>query len=1036
MAGGIDRQVLIFSAMKKLSALLGCLAVYAMLSAQSFSPSLYNSMQWRMIGPHRGGRTVGAVGVPTQPNVFYIGVNNGGVWKSNDYGRTWNPIFDQMGTGSVGDIAVSESNPNVVYVGCGEGIQRPDLSVGDGVYRSTDAGKTWKNVGLKDGQQIGGIVIDPKNENRVFVAVLGHPYGPNTERGVYRSLDGGNTWERILYKDENTGAVQVAIDPNDPQTIYADMWAGRQGPWENGQWNGPESGLYKSTDGGTTWKHLTKGLPTPAQGLGRIGFGIAPTNSKRLYATVDAGRYGGIYRSDDAGESWQLMSSDGRYWGRGSDFAEVKVDPTNADIVYSANVVTWKSIDGGKTWTGFRGAPGGDDYHRIWINPLNPKIMLIALDQGGIVTVNGGETFSSFYNQPTAQFYHVSTDNQFPYNVYGGQQESGSVGISSRGNDGQISFREWHPVGVEEYGYVAPDPLDPNIIYGGKVTRFDKRTGQVQNIAPEAVRSGKYRFLRTAPVLFSPIDPKTLYFAGNVIFKTRDGGNSWQTISPDLTRESWDIPASVGIYTSDELKKMPRRGVVYTVAPSYKDINTLWAGTDDGYIQVTRDGGKTWKNVTPPEITSWSKVSLMDAGHFDNNTVYAAVNRSRCDDMRPYAYKTHDGGKTWQRIINGLPDNEPINVVREDPKRKGLLFAGSENAVYVSFDDGEHWQSLRLNMPATSIRDLVIKDDDLVLGTHGRSFWIMDDITPLRQISASLTAEKAVLYKPQTAIRVRWNMNTDTPIPQEEPGGQNPPDGAIINYYLAEKAQGEVTLEIKDAAGRSIRKYSSNDKAYEIPEVNIPLYWIRPQQLLSAEAGSHRFLWDMHYTPIDEPVSYPMTAIYQNTAPEKNSPWVLPGTYMITLTVNGRSYTQPLTIKMDPRVKTALPELQKQHTLSLTCYEGRLAARAAKEAITATAQKLKAAIAKGGSQTQALTQLEQEIAALEGVSRGRRGGAAAGSATFGSVESGFASLLSMLQESDMPLTTQMVAGVSQVQLQLKALQSKWAQLKKQAEALQ
>lgn len=1036
MAGGIDRPVPIFSFMKKLSALLGCLAVYAMLSAQNFSPSLYNSMQWRMIGPHRGGRTVGAVGVPTQPNVFYIGVNNGGVWKSNDYGRTWKPIFDQMGTGSVGDIAVAESNPNVVYVGCGEGIQRPDLSVGDGVYKSTDAGKTWKNVGLKDGQQIGGIVIDPKNENRVFVAVLGHPYGPNTERGVYRSLDGGNSWERVLYKDENTGAVQVAIDPNDSQILYADMWAGRQGPWENGQWNGPESGLYKSTDGGTTWKHLTKGLPTPAQGLGRIGFGIAPTNSNRLYATVDAGRYGGIYRSDDAGESWQLMSSDGRYWGRGSDFAEVKVDPTNADIVYSANVVTWKSVDGGKTWTGFRGAPGGDDYHRIWINPLNPKIMLIALDQGGIVTVNGGETFSSFYNQPTAQFYHVSTDNEFPYNVYGGQQESGSVGISSRGNDGQISFREWHPVGVEEYGYVAPDPLDPNIIYGGKVTRFDKRTGQVQNIAPEAVRSGKYRFLRTAPVLFSPIDPKTLYFAGNVIFKTRDGGNSWQTISPDLTRESWDIPASVGIYTSDELKKMPRRGVVYTVAPSYKDINTIWAGTDDGYIQVTRDGGKSWKNVTPPEISSWSKISLMDAGHFDNNTVYAAVNRIRCDDMRPYAYKTHDGGKTWQRITNGLPDNEPINVVREDPKRKGLLFAGSENAVYVSFDDGEHWQSLRLNMPATSIRDLVIKDDDLVLGTHGRSFWIMDDITPLRQISASLAAEKAVLYKPQTAIRVRWNMNTDTPLPQEEPGGQNPPDGAIINYYLAEKAQGEVTLEIRDAAGRTIRKYSSNDKPYEIPEVNIPLYWIRPQQLLSTEAGSHRFLWDMHYTPIDEPVSYPMTAIYQNTAPEKNSPWVLPGNYTVTLTVNGRSYTQPLTVKMDPRVKTALPELQKQHTLSLTCYEGRLAARAAKEAITATTQQVKAAIAKGGSQSNALTQLEQEIAALEGVSRGRRGGAAAGTATFGSVESGFASLLAMLQESDMPPTTQMVAGVNQVQAQLKELQVKWAQLKKQADALQ
>ncbi|MES2003690.1 MAG: glycoside hydrolase [Bacteroidota bacterium] len=1023
--------------MKKLSLILLCGMIATAIQAQPFSASLFNSMQWRMIGPHRGGRTVGAVGVPSQPSVFYIGVNNGGVWKTNDYGRTWKPIFDQMPTGSVGDIAVSESNPNVIFVGSGEGIQRPDLSVGDGVYKSIDGGKTWKNMGLRDGQQIGDIIIDPKNENRIFVAVLGHPYGPNTERGVYRSLDGGSTWERILYKDENTGAIQVNFDPNNPNTLYADLWAGRQGPWENGQWNGTESGLYKSTDGGNTWTHLTKGLPTPQQGLGRIGFTIAPTNSKRLYATVDAGKSGGIYRSDDAGESWTNINSDGRFWGRGSDFAEVKVDPTNADIVYSANVVTWKSTDAGKTWTGFRGAPGGDDYHRIWINPNDPKIMLIALDQGGIVTVNGGETFSSWYNQPTAQFYHVNTDNAFPYNVYGGQQESGSVGIASRGNDGQITFREWHPVGVEEYGYVAPDPLDPNIIYGGKITKYDKRTGQVQNIAPEAVRSGKYRFLRTAPVLFSPIDPKTLYYAGNVLFKTNNGGNSWDIISPDLTRESWDVPASVGIYTSDEMKKMPRRGVIYTIAPSYKDINTIWAGTDDGLIQVTRDGGKNWKNVTPPEITSWSKISLMDAGHFDNNTVYAAVNRIRCDDMQPYAYKTNDGGKTWKLITNGLPANEPINVVREDPKRKGLLYAGSENAVYVSFDEGEHWQSLRLNMPATSIRDLVIKDDDLVLGTHGRGFWIMDDITPLRQISASLAAEKAILYKPQTAIRVRWNMNTDTPLPQEEPGGQNPPDGAIINYYLSDKAQGEVTLEILDVAGRLVRKYSSNDKQYEIPAVNIPLYWIRPQQLLSADAGSHRFLWDMHYAPVEEPVSFPMTAIYENTAPDKNSPWALPGTFTAKLTVNGKSYMQTFNLKMDPRVKTSSLDIQKQHSLSLICYEGRLSSLKAREEIAAADKQVKELIAKGGTSAETLTKLEQEIAALEGIARGRRGGGGAPNTapTFGGVESAFNGLLGILHDTDMPPTTQTITGVSQTQVQFKELQAKWGSLKKQVDAV-
>ena len=876
-------------------------------------------MQWRMIGPHRGGRTVGAVGVPQQPNVFYMGVNNGGVWKTNDFGRTWKPIFDEQPTGSIGDVAVALSNPDIVYAASGEGIQRPDLSVGDGIYKSADAGKTWINTGLKDGQQIGGLAVDPKNEDIVFAAVLGHPYGPNTERGVFRTKDGGKNWERVLYKDENTGAVQVAIDPKNSSIIYADLWAGRQGPWENGRWSGPESGLFKSTDGGTTWKKLINGLPTTGQGLGRIGFCIAPTNTNRLYATVDASDLGGIYKSEDAGESWKLINKDERYWGRADDFAEIKVDPANADIVYSASVVVWKSLDAGNTWSAFRGAPGGDDYHRIWINPDNPKILLLGSDQGAIITVNGGETFSSWYNQATAQFYHVSTDNAFPYNVYGGQQESGSVGIASRGNDGAISFREWHPVGAEEYAYVAADPLNPNIIYGGKISRYDKRTGQTQNISPEPVRSGKVRFIRTAPVLFNPIDKKTLYYAGNVLFKTLDGGNSWQTISPDLSRESWDIPASVGIYTSDQLKKMPRRGVIYTVAPSYVDINTIWCGTDDGLIHVTKDGGKTWKNVTPPSITSWSKVSLMDASHTDVNTAYAAVNRIRLDDMKPHIYKTNNGGKTWKEIVNGLP-NGPINVVREDPIRKGLLFAGSETAVYVSFDQGEHWQSLRLNMPATSIRDLVIKDDDLVIGTHGRSFWILDDISPLRLMSPKLTAEKAILFKPQNAYRVRWNTYTDTPVPQEEPAGENPPDGAIINYYLDEKATNTISLEIANSKGEVVRKYTSADTMYTVPAVNIPLYWIRPQQILSGEPGAHRFLWDMHYDPLNTPASYPIAAVYHNTAPGLTSPWVMPETYTIKLTVNTKSYTQPLTVKMDPRVKTTTKNLQLQHDLSVLCY--------------------------------------------------------------------------------------------------------------------
>jgi photosystem II stability/assembly factor-like uncharacterized protein len=534
--------------------------------------------------------------------------------------------------------------------------------------------------------------------------------------------------------------------------------------------------------------------------------------------------------------------------------------------------------------------------------------------------VNGGETYSSWYNQPTAQFYHVSTDNAFPYNVYGGQQESGSVGIASRSNDGNISFREWHPVGVEEYGYVAADPLDPNIIYGGKITKYNKLTGQVQNISPEPVRTGKVRFIRTAPVLFSPVDNKTLFFAGSVIFKTTTGGDTWEQISPDLTRETYDIPESVGIFNTPDLKTMARRGVVYALAPSYQDINTIWAGTDDGLIHITKDGGKHWKNITPSTLTSWSKVSMIDASRFDNNTAYVAVNRIRCDDMTPHIYKTNDGGVTWKKIINGLP-NEPINTVREDAVRKGLLFAGSENAVYFSLDAGENWQSLRLNMPATSIRDLVIKDDDIVIGTHGRSFWILDNITPLRQLKVNAQKE-TTLYKPQQAIRVRWNMNTDTPLPPEEPAGENPPDGAVIDYYLNNNAD-EVQLNIFNDKGTLIRSFSNKDSLYNIPDVNIPLYWIRPQQILSAKQGAHRFLWDMKYNPLNIPVEYPMTAVIHNTDPVATAPWVMPGNYTVKLTVNNKVYAQSFTVKMDPRVKTPMIQLQKQHDLSVICYEGR-----------------------------------------------------------------------------------------------------------------
>ncbi|HRA40390.1 MAG TPA: hypothetical protein PK108_07525, partial [Pyrinomonadaceae bacterium] len=893
---------------------------------QKVDASLYQSMEWRMIGPFRAGRTVGAVGIPSQPNVFYIGLNNGGVWKTTDAGRTWKPIFDDQPTGSIGDIALAPSNPNVIYVGSGEGLQRPDLATGDGMYRSRDGGKTWAHLGLRDGQQIASIAVDPKDENHLFVAVLGHPYGPNEERGIYRSTNGGDTFDRVLYKDENTGAMQVEFDPRNSQIVYADLWAGRQGPWENGAWQGKESGLFKSTDGGSTWTKLSGGLPTIEQGLGRIGFTISRSNPSKLYATVDANpKFAGIYASNDSGENWSLVNGDPRLWGRGSDFAELRVHPTDPNTIFVANVSSHKSTDGGKTFTSFKGAPGGDDYHRIWINPDHPDVMLFATDQGATITVNGGESWSSWYNQPTAQFYHVNTDNRYPYWVCGGQQESGSACVASRGRTGAVGAWDWETVGVEEYGYVAPDPLDPDIVYGGKLTRFDRLTRHVQNIAPEAVRTGKYRFLRTAPVIFSPVDNKSLFYGGNVIFKTMNGGNSWDVISPDLSREKWDVPKSVGIYATTEMETMSRRGVVYTVAPSYKDINTIWAGTDDGLIHVTRNGGKSWSNITPPELKSWAKVSLIDAGRFDANTAYAAVNTFRLDDLRPHIYRTHDGGKTWKEIVKGIPDGGIVNAVREDPVRKGLLYCGTEQAVYFSTDDGENWQPLRLNMPAISIRDLVIKDDDLVVGTHGRGFWILDDVTPLRQLGPSIASSNATLFTPQLATRVKRSLHTDTPFPPEEPAGKNPPDGAIINYYLKQPSKSPIVLEITDAAGRFIRKFSSDDKPLDVSnsKINPPSYWIRPFQPLKNEAGMQRFTWDLLYpNPSANSYDLPISAIYKDTPWVPQGPAVLPGVYNVSLTVDGRKVTQKLTVRIDPRVKTSAIGLKQQFDLSIEAYQG------------------------------------------------------------------------------------------------------------------
>jgi photosystem II stability/assembly factor-like uncharacterized protein len=854
------------------------------------------------------------------------------------------------------------------------------------MYRSDDAGRSWTKLGLEDAQQIAAVAADPKNADRAFVAVLGHPYGPNGTRGIFRTRDAGKTWEKVLYRDADTGGAAVALDPGDADTVYAALWSARQGPWENGEWEGPGTGLFKSTDGGTTWREIGKGLPGFAGGGGRIGFGIAPSDPKRIYATVD-GRHeekseGGIFVSDDAGETFVKVNGEKRLWGRGSDFAEIKVHPWSKDNVWVANTSVYRSRDGGRTFEPVRGAPGGDDFHTIWFHPEKPGVILLAADQGAIVSVNGGATWSSWYNQPTAQLYHVSTDDRFPYWVYGGQQESGSAGVASRGDDGAITSRDWHPVAAEEYGYVAPDPKDPDLVYGGKLTRYRHSTKEVQDVSPAPLR-GTVRFLRTAPVVFSPADPHLLLYAGNVVFRTADGGRHWDVISPDLSREKPAVPESIGVFRTKNLETMQRRGVVYTLAPAYHDAAAIWAGTDDGLIHRTADGGKTWADVTPPSLTPWSKVSMLEASPHDDLTAFAAVNRIRLDDMKPHVLKTHDGGKTWVEIVHGLPE-DPVNAVREDPVRKGLLYAATERMVCVSFDDGANWQPLRLNMPATSVRDLVVKGDDLVIGTHGRSFWILDDVTPLRQMTSDVAAANVHLFEPQKAFRIRRSRWTDTPVPVEEPASENPPDGAVLDFLIgaspASTPPSTVALEIRDAAGALVRRYASDDRPEpKVEPLVVTADWARPALVLPRTPGLHRWVWDLRAAP--PPVSsreYPISAIPGRTPPEPEGPLALPGAYTAALTVDGKTFTRPLTVAMDPRVKATAADLAAQH--------------AAARRLAADLEHLDGARRKGGDARKA-ERLEGDLTRLYG----------------------------MVQESDDAPTPQLLAAADAVEKDLAAL---------------
>ena len=904
--------------------IVACFLSACVLDAQQM---LMPDLHWRLVGPFRGGRTRAACGVASEPNVFYVGQVDGGVWKSTDYGRTWKPIFDNEPTQSIGAIAVAPSDPNVVYVASGEGLHRPDLSVGNGIYRSKDAGKTWEHLGLREGEQIPALAVDPHDANRLFAAVLGHPYGPNEERGIYRSTNGGQTWKQVLFKDANTGGSDVVIDPANPNVVYASLWESRLGPWEDGnEYSGTHGGLFKSTDGGDTWHALTQGLPAD---LVQINVAIAASQSSRLYATVSTTREGGyesgdglgVYRSDDAGESWYRVTEDARPAMKigGGDLPMPAVDPKNPDVVYSASIVTVRSTDGGKTWSSLRGAPGGDDYQNLWINPNDSRIILLVSDQGALVSVNSGQTWSSWYNQPTAQLYHVAVTNTFPYQICAGQQESGSVCIASRGNDGEITMREWHPVGIIEYGYAAPDPLHPEIVYGAgrtEVSRFDMRTGQTQNVTPAPVHESGIRADRTEPILFSPVDPHMLFYASNRLFLTRDDGKTWQAISPDLSREHAERPTSLQPFTDKDQTK--RRGAIYSVAPSFKDGNTIWAGTDDGLVWITHDLGKTWKNITPPALTPWSKVTQISASRFDENTAYLSVSRFRVDDLQPYIYKTHDGGTTWQAIAAGLPENAPVNVVREDTERKGMLYAGTETGVWVSLDDGNTWQSIEYNLPHTSMRDLMVHDGDLIVATHGRSFWVLDDVAPLRQMDKQAAQAGPYLFTSGVAYRVRRSTYTDTPMPPDEPMGENPPDGAAIDYTLPADVRGPVTLEILDAQGKVVRRYASDDKPeateQELAKQLIPRYWLRMPSTLPGTPGMHRWVWDLHETqPVSTQYEYPISAVPQATPRVPQGVLALPGQYTVRLTVDGKTLTAPLTVKMDPRVTATAADLAAEH---------------------------------------------------------------------------------------------------------------------------
>ena len=960
----------------------------------------FQDLAWRNVGPFRGGRALAVAGSPTEPNTFYFGAAAGGVWKTIDAGANWKPILDSQPVSSIGAVAVASSDPKVIYVGSGEGALRGNITWGNGVYRSGDGGKTWAHVGLEDTRQIGALIIDPKNPDHVLVAALGHAFGPNAERGVFRTLDGGKTWKKVLYRDENTGAVDITYDPTDPKIVYAALWQVRRQPWGFSS-GGPGSGLFRSTDGGETWTEL-KGHGLPTGILGRIDVSVSAANPRRVFAMVEA-KDGGLYRSDDGGETWKLISDDGRIRQRAWYFSKTYADPKSPDTVYVLNTGMLRSTDGGKTFSLVSATHG--DHHALWIDPTDPRRLINANDGGASISLDGGDTWSSQDNQPTAQFYHVATDNRFPYWLYGAQQDNSNLAVASFADEGVIGPKSWYVAGGGESGFVVPDPRDPEIIYSdaeNQIGRFNHRTQQTQDISVYPVdNSGHpaseltHRFNWTAPLMLSPHDPDVLYAAAEAVFRSNDHGMSWTAISPDLTRNDKSKQTPSGGPLTKDITSVEYYDTVFALAESPVKKGLLWAGTDDGLVQLTTDGGGHWTNVTPKDLPEWGTVSMIDPSPHDAQRAYVAVDRHKLDDIAPHAWKTRDGGKTWTLISAGLPSGAVVHAVREDPVRPGLLFAGTEIGVFVSFDDGSRWQSLQKNLPPSPVHDLLIKGDDLVVATHGRSFWILDNITPLRQAEAAQTSDVALL-KPQKALRLHYPDAVDS----RHPVGQNPPAGAMIDYVLKAAPTAELTIDILDAQGHRMRHLSSTKTSKVIQPPEWPDQ-IVPSDLISARAGMNRLVWDLR---MDDPAQIP-GAFYSGSAPR--GPLVPPGSYQVKLSVSGITRTETLEVVADPRVANAEPAIAEKIRLAVEVLHDNDALHTAVNAIRTARSDLAAAVKARPALGGRVRPVDGQLQALEeALMQVNMKGSEANLAFPGKLNEQYAGFAAALEDSDTPPTRQ------------------------------